>query len=522
MKNSIRRKWRQIFYALVISFLPFCGFSFFNKKEKANNKPNIILFLVDDMGWQDTSVPFWKEKTEFNNRYHTPGMERLAAEGMMFTQAYATTVCSPTRVSLMTGMNASRHRVTNWTLYRNVSQDANHEILSFPTWNVNGVQPVDSIERSVYATMLPQILKDNGYFTIHCGKAHFGAMNTPAANPINCGFDVNIAGHAAGGLGSFLGTENFGNKHKGGYTFPWGVPGLEKYHGDSIFLTEALTIEAKKALDQALDANKPFYLYMSHYAVHIPLNADRRFYQKYIEMGLPEPEAKYASMIEAMDKSLKDLMDYLDEKRIADNTIVLFMSDNGGLSASSRAGELHTHNWPLNSGKGSAYEGGIRVPMIVKWPGKVNHGSETNEMLIIEDFFPTILEMAGVKEYNTVQPIDGKSFVPLLLNPEKEKGTHDLFWHFPNNWGPTGPGIGATSTIRSGCWKLIYYYHDQHFELFNITEDIGEQKNLDDKFPERVNVLAEKLGTYLRKVDAQRPIIKATGQSAPWPDEVVY
>jgi arylsulfatase A-like enzyme len=491
-----------------------------NRNNEKEGQPNIILFLVDDMGWQDTSVPFWKEETEFNKRYHTPGMERLAAEGMMFTQAYASSVCSPTRVSLMSGMNAARHRVTNWTLRRNVSQDVSHEKLGFPEWNMNGVQPVDTIESSTYATMLPQILKDNGYFTIHAGKAHFGAMNTLAANPENCGFDINIAGHAAGGLGSYLGTDNFGNTEKGGHTLPWGVPGLEKYHGDSIFLTEALTIEAKKAMNKALATNQSFYLYMAHYAVHIPMNADRRFYQKYLDMGLPEPEAKYASMIEAMDKSLVDLMDYLDEKGITDNTIILFMSDNGGLSASNRAGEPHTHNWPLNSGKGSAYEGGIREPMIVKWPGKVEHGSETDEMLIIEDFFPTILEMAGVKAYKTVQIVDGKSFVPLLLNPEKETESRDLFWHFPNNWGSTGPGIGATSTIRSGDWKLIYYYHDKSFELFNISQDIGEQNNLAERNPEKVNELSKKLGKYLRSVSAQRPFFKETGQPVPWPDKI--
>ncbi len=487
---------------------------------KQEQPPNIILFLVDDMGWQDTSVPFWEKVTEFNKRYHTPAMERMAAQGMMFTQAYATSVCSPTRVSLMSGMNAARHRVTNWTLRRNASVDAQHRILDYPDWNVNGIQPVDTIELSAYATMLPQILRDNGYFTIHCGKAHFGAMNTLAANPENCGFDINIAGHAAGGLGSYLGTENFGNQEKGGHTLPWGVPYLEQYHGDSIFLTEALTIEAIKALDKALGTNQPFYLYMSHYAVHIPMNADERFFQKYLDEGLPETEAKYASMIEAMDKSLMDLMDYLDEKGIAGNTILLFMSDNGGLSASQRAGIPHTHNSPLNSGKGSAYEGGIRVPMIVKWPENVAPGLKSNEMVIIEDFFPTILEMAQITSYQTVQTVDGKSFVPILLNPEKETETRDLFWHFPNNWGPTGPGIGATSTIRSGEWKLIYYYRDQHFELFNIPEDIGEQNNLADKFPEKVDKLARKLGTYLRSVNAQQPVFKSTGQPVPWPDEV--
>lgn len=485
-----------------------------------NKKPNIILFLVDDMGWQDTSVPFWEKETPYNQRYHTPGMERLAKEGMLFTQAYATSVCSPTRVSLMTGMNAARHRVTNWTLRRNASVDAKHHILAYPKWNVNGVQQVDSIENSVYATMLPQILKDNGYYTIHCGKAHFGAIGTPSANPLNCGFNVNIAGHAAGGLGSYLGEQNFGNKEKGGHTLPWGVPGLEKYHGDSIFITEALTIEAQKSMDVAVKNNKPFFLYMAHYAVHIPLNADRRFYKKYLDAGLPEPEAKYASMIEAMDKSLVDLMDYLDENNLEKNTIILFMSDNGGFSLRPRAGSQHTHNKPLNSGKGSAYEGGIREPMIVKWPEKVKPATRCNDYLIIEDFYPTLINMAGINDYNTVQEIDGVSFIPLLMQENSTAKGRNLFWHFPNNWGPTGPGIGATSTIRSDDWKLIYYYHNQQFELFNLKEDIGELTNLAAKYPEKVKTLAQKLGHYLKNVDAQRPTIKETNEVVPFPDEL--
>lgn len=488
---------------------------------KPESGPNIILFMVDDMGWQDTSVPFWKEKTPFNERYHTPSMERLAGEGMMFTQAYATSVSSPTRVSLMTGMNAARHRVTNWTLHRNASVDGKSEVLSYPEWNVNGVQPTVTVPRSVYATMLPQVLKDNGYYTIHCGKAHFGAQSTPTANPLNCGFDVNIAGHAAGGLGSFLGTENFGNAEKGTHTLPWGVPGLEKYHGDSIFLTEALTREAIAALDNARNTGKPFYLYMSHYTLHIPLYADERFYQKYIDAGLGDYEARYSSMVEGMDKSLGDLMDYLEKNDLAENTIILFMSDNGGFSLRPREGEMHTHNKPLNSGKGSAYEGGIREPMIVKWPGKVNPGTKCNDYLLIEDFYPTILEMAGIEDYKIVQTVDGKSFVPMLTQSGTTASNRDLFWHYPNNWGPTGPGIGATSTIRSGDSKLIYYYEDRHFELFNINDDIGELNNLAGKEEARVKELASKLGAYLRSVDAQRPSFKATGKIAEWPDEVI-
>lgn len=482
-------------------------------------QPNIIMFLVDDMGWQDTSVPFWSSRTPFNDRYHTPAMERLAAQGMVFTQAYACSVSSPTRVSLLTGMNASRHRVTNWTLERNKPVDGKSDILSYPSWNYNGVQPVDTIPNTAYATMLPALLRDNGYCTIHCGKAHFGAIGTPSADPLNCGFDINIAGHAAGGPGSYLGTENFGNSEKGGNTSPWGVPGLEKYHGDSIFLTEALTREAILSLDKARAAGKPFYLYMAHYAVHIPLYADRRFFEKYLGMGLNESEARYASMVEGMDKSLGDLMDYLDRNGIADNTIILFMSDNGGFSLRPRAGELHSHNKPLNSGKGSAYEGGIREPMIVKWPHMVKPGSKCNDYVIIEDFFPTILEMAGVGKYKTVQKTDGKSFVPMLLQKGSTANGRDLFWNFPNNWGPVGPGIGATCTIRNGKWKLIYFYEDQHFELYDTSADIGEKFNMAESEPVIVKEMAGRLGRYLRSVKAQRPIYRSTAAEVPWPDE---
>jgi arylsulfatase A-like enzyme len=486
-----------------------------------SGKPNIVMFLVDDMGWQDTSVPFWTSRTPFNERYHTPAMERLAAGGMIFTQAYASSVSSPTRVSLISGMNAARHRVTNWTLERNKSVDGKSEILSYPDWNVNGVQPSDTVPHSAYATMLPAILRQNGYFTIHCGKAHYGAIGTLSADPLNCGFDVNIAGHAAGAPGSYLGTENFGNSERGGYTAPWGVPGLEKYHGDSIFLTEALTIEALKAVDRARASGKPFYLYMAHYAVHIPLYADNRFYEKYLDMGLNESEARYSSMVEGMDKSLGDIMDYLERNNLADNTIILFMSDNGGFSLRPRAGKLHTHNKPLNSGKGSAYEGGIREPMIVKWPGRVKPGTKCSDYVIIEDFFPTILEMAEVEKYSTVQHVDGKSFVPILLRTGSTARSRELFWNFPNNWGPTGPGIGASCTIRKGEWKLIYFYEDGRFELYNINNDIGEHYNLAASQPERVKNMAIRLGRYLRLVQAQRPSFKSTGKQVPWPDEVL-
>lgn len=488
----------------------------------SSDKPNIILFFVDDMGWQDTSVPFWNMRTPFNDRYNTPNMERLAKQGMKFTQAYATPVCSPTRVSLLTGMNATRHRVTNWTLHkdRTHQMETDHPDLIFPEWNVNGLSQDSLTPRAVHATPLPLLLQKRGYHTIHVGKAHFGAIDTPGENPLKLGFDINIAGHAAGAPGSYLATENFGNNQEKGNS-PWPVPGLEKYHGKDIFLTEALTTEAILAMADAIGHNKPFFLYMSHYAVHTPIQPDMNYLQKYLVSGLDSIEASYASMVEGMDKSLGDIMDYLEENEIDNNTIILFMSDNGGLSAVARGGKPHTHNAPLSSGKGSIHEGGIREPMIVKWPNVVAPNSVNHDYLIIEDFFPTILELAGQDDYKTIQEIDGISFTGLLKGEASSLNERPLFWHYPNEWGPTGPGIGAFSAVRKGDWKFIYYHKDQRFELFNIKNDIGETINLVDKNNNRLNELARVLGDYLREVDAQMPKNRSTGELIPYPDEIV-
>lgn len=480
---------------------------------------NMVVFIVDDMGWQDTSVPFWEEPTSFNQLYQTPNMERLAAAGKIFTQAYATSVCSPSRTSLMTGMNAARHRVTNWTLRRDNPPDARDTILTLPDWNYNGLQPVDSIPNGLYATTLPQILQANGYYTIHTGKAHWGAMNTPGSNPLNLGFDKNIAGHAAGGLGSHLGEKYFGNAEPGVHSLPWGVPGMEAYHGDSINLAEALTIEALKALDER-PKDQPFYLYLSHYIVHIPLEPARKYYEKYRAMGLEEPEARYASMVEEMDASLGRLLQYLDDHQLSENTAIVFLSDNGGLSASARGGVLHTHNAPLNSGKGSAYEGGIRVPFIVKWPGEVLPNSRESTPIVVEDLFPTLLEMAGVQEYETVQEVDGWSLAGLFKDKQK-LAERDLFWHYPNRWGANGPGIGPSSTIRSGDWKLIHRHDMGKLELYNLSNDIGESVDLSQENPEKVLELAEKLTAHLKKTQADIPTVKATGKPVPFPIDLL-
>ncbi len=485
-------------------------------EEIEERPPNIVLFLVDDMGWQDTSVPFWEERTPFNDRYHTPNMNRLAAEGIKFTQAYATPVCSPTRISLMTGMNAARHRVTNWTLRKDSIQpmEKRHETLYFPFWNVNGMSPYAGDSLAVHALPLPQALHDVGYYTAHVGKAHLGSIGTPGAEPKNLGFDVNIAGHAAGAPGSYLGTEDFGNNNPKRAT--WAVPGLEDYHGKDIFLTEAITQEALKAIDTAVTTAQPFFLYLSHYAVHTPIMGDEHFVKKYLAKGLDSIEAKYASMIEGMDKSLGDVMDYLEAKNIADNTVILFMSDNGGLSAHARGGEPHTHNKPLASGKGSMYEGGIREPMLVKWPDHIEPNTKTDFQVIIEDFYPTILEIAGIDSLQTVQKVDGESFVS-VLEGTTYPGIRPLYWHYPNEWGPEGPGIGAASAVRKGDWKLIYFHADQHMELYNLKDDIGETNNLFETNPEKVVELAKNLTDHLKSVDAQMPVHKTTGRRVDYP-----
>ncbi|MBT3379706.1 MAG: sulfatase [Lentisphaerae bacterium] len=479
-------------------------------------QPNIVLFLVDDMGWQDTSEPFWTERTPFNDRYRTPNMERLARTGMKFTQAYACAVCSPTRVSLLTGLNAARHRVTNWTMVRDEARDAPSNELEFPEWNMNGICPDGSVPNTVQARCLPSYLAEAGYRTIHVGKAHFGASDTPGADPLNLGFEVNIAGHAAGGPGSYLSEQGFSGAWRQADLF-WDIPDLEEYHDTGTFLTEALTLEAIRETKRAVADSKPFFLYMSHYAVHVPFAEDPRFIGRYLDEGLDHTEAMYAALLEGMDKSLGDILDMLEEQHVADDTIVIFMSDNGGLSAHGRGGEPHSHNKPLSSGKGSAHEGGIREPMIVRWPGVTEADTTCDDAVIIEDFLPSILEMAGTPD---AARTDGISFVPQLRGERGCSRGRPLFWHFPNRWGPTGPGIGSYSSIRRDDWKLIYYHEPsrpERYELFNITEDIGETCNLAGKQPAVREELSSQLRDFLLSVDAQMPTDKQTGDAVPLP-----
>ncbi|NIA15790.1 MAG: sulfatase-like hydrolase/transferase [Nitrospiraceae bacterium] len=495
------------------------------------HQPNILLFLVDDMGWQDTSLAFWDRPTPFNEHFRTPHMERLARQGIRFTNAYAHAVCSPTRTSLMTGQSPVRHHVTNWTLRTDKDSSGSWGRVGPPAnWRLSGLQPSD--------ITLPRLLHDAGYFTIHCGKAHWGAYDTPGSDPLNLGFDINIAGHAAGGPGSYQGLENFGNKEARSHSRPWGVPGLEAYHGKDIHLTDALTTEAKAAVVKAVDAGRPFFLYMAHYAVHAPIQPHKRFMAHYTDrpyggtnIDIPVEEERYASMVEGMDASLGELLAHLEALGQAENTLVVFTSDNGGLSAHARGKTprdtgANTHNWPLKAGKGSAYEGGTRVPFIASWAvPRADHplqqelplkaGAVSKQPIISEDLFPTLLGVAGADAPSpATHPVDGRDVRLYLLQQESDP-KRPLYFHYPHVWGPRGPGYEPHSAMRVGVWKVIYFYNPRRWELYNVEKDIGEEKNLAKARPRKLQKMAERMKTDLLALGVQWPRDRHTNRGEP-------
>jgi arylsulfatase A-like enzyme len=373
---------------------------------------------------------------------------------------------------------------------------------------MNGLTQGEEVALTIQATTLPQLLKESGYRTIHAGKAHFGAVGTPGENPLNLGFEVNIAGHAAGGPGSYLGKNNFSADFRDGDRI-WDVPGLEKYHGKDVFLTEALTREASAEIERALEEDKPFYLYLAHYAIHAPWEKDDRFFENYSKDGISDFEAVYASMIEGMDRSLGDIVNLLKEKGQWENTILIFMSDNGQPSQA-------TLNKPLRGHKLLPYEGGIRVPLIVYWPEHVRAGSVNSQYVMVEDLFPTILEMAGLSyEEKLIQVVDGLSFVPYLENEKLRDNERPLFWHFPHTYDQF-----PYSAVRQGDWKLIYRHLDQSLELYNLQKDLSETTNLASKETGIRKELATLLSDYLREVEAGMPILKKDNRPVPYPDEI--
>ena len=530
----------------------------------AKERPNIVFFLVDDMGWVDSSVAYGEEVYPNNMRFNTPNMARLAEQGVIMTNAYACPVSTPTRTSMLTGVSAAHSHITNWTSamkdmpsdgtggaiasVTKAASDEGNDLLR-PEWNINGMSPTEGVAHTLHATPLPQILRDAGYFTIHVGKAHWASAGTPGASPYNMGFVVNVSGNVAGMPRSYLSEDNFGNLPEK-WTF-MAVQNMTEYYGTGVHLSEALTREALKTLDYPIAHKQPFYLYFAHYATHTPIQRDPRFIQKYLDAGMDEGQARYASMVEGVDKSLGDVMDFLEEKGLDKNTIIIFMTDNGGNAENTAKGGVRfMHNLPLRNGKGSCYEGGIRVPLAFKWSGKIAPSTRVNTPVVCEDMFPTILDMAGIKNYQTVQKVDGESLVPLItkgskiaakavakgeVTSQKEANAlvieqeisgidpeRPLVFHYPHKWkGYDLEDIDFLSAVRKGDWKLIYRLRTGKMELYNLRTDIGEQSDVAAQNPEKVKELAKALSDKLRGWDAPMPTVRKSGKAVPMPDELL-
>lgn len=464
-------------------------------------RPNIVFFLVDDMGTQDTSEPFYYENgnpviTPLNQRYITPSMEALADRGMKFTHAYAMSVCTPTRMCLMTGMNSARHHVTNWTNPGGTNNDSNstpsHN--SPANWRSRGMDEND--------ITLAQLLQQVGYRTILSGKAHFGGAPYFGSDPHKAGFDVNIAGNEIGHPGSYTGDY--------GQSTSRPVPGLEPYHNTGTFLTEAVTLEINQAIETAVQDDVPFFAYMTHYAVHAPFMEDTRFSANY--PGLSGNALKFATMIEGMDKSLGDILAQLDALGVAEDTLVVFMGDNGSDAP------ISNNSAPLRGKKGNRWEGGIREACMAAWaePNPTNTfqaglpiptNSVCHEVVGVFDWYPTLLGVAGVPFSHEV---DGYDLHPSLAGLPGER-PQEMMVHFPHDHNSD-----YFTTLRQGDWKLHYLYPTDTFELYHLATDVGEATNLASADPDRVMAMARRMARLLDDHGAQWPTFASSGADDPF------
>jgi len=497
--SRLTQMFNKYLLIILLQLIPIFAFS---QKPK-----NILIFLVDDLGWTDNSL---RKPAHFR----TPNLEKLARQGVEFTQAYANQNCTPTRVSLLTGMNSLNHKVTSWTFQKDENpNEGGDPRFAVPDWNMNGINPKPGDPHAVHATTIAQILSDRGYATIHSGKAHFGAYNTVGADPKNLGFQVNIGGTAAGQPASYYGKMAFGNDPQKPNIRA--VPNLQRFHGKDIFLTEALTQETMRIMDSMLTKPKPFFLLFSNYAEHKPIQGDPRSVDAYYKQGMDSTEAIYASLVEGMDKALGDWMDYLDQKDLAKNTVIVFLSDNGGLTDVGRGVPArNTYNTPLRSGKTSGYEGGLRIPLIVS--GLSQRYREIQQPILVEDLFPSILAWTKTTKPENLQVTDGQSILP-FVDGKKSDAKRLLFWHHPHMRTNGSPDIQPFSAIRQGDWKLIFFHKDQHFELYNTKSDLSEQTNLFTKETEKAQFLAKQLGKKLRATKSHMLIDRQKNQEIVYP-----
>lgn len=449
--------------------------------------PNIVFILADDLGWTDLGC--------YGSTFHeTINIDRMAENGMVFSNAYsASPVSSPTRASIMTGKHPSRVKITDWIPG---SDPKNRRLLG----------PKDLHELPLSEITIAEVLKQNDYNTFFAGKWHLG---NEGYFPEDQGFDFNFGGHHKG-------------SPPGGYFSPYNNPKLSD-GPEGEYLTDRLTDESIKFIKENRDT--PFFLFLSYYTVHTPIQANKKFFNKYKEKlsglqdslvrQLPEHNGltvqnqanpAYATMVHSLDYNVGRLLETLKELELSENTIIIFTSDNGGLSTL-RRGIAPTSVKPLRAGKGWCYEGGIRVPLIIKIPGMKNAGTKCKIPVISYDLYPSILEMTKLP-VKPEQHMDGRSILP-LINGKRDINRKAIFWHFPHYHGSAWtPG----SAILMDNWKLIEFYETNTVELYNLENDIGETIDLSGKYPEKVRQLKRKLMEMLKDTGSEFPVINPNYQ----------
>lgn len=464
---------------LLMAAMCLCDLVNATRASAAEVPPNVIVILADDLGWADLSC--------YGSKFHrTPHLDRMAAEGVRFTQAYAACpVCSPTRASLMTGKYPQRFQLTDWLPGR---PDQSGAKLNRP--KIQQQLPLEAVT-------VAEILKEAGYITGHIGKWHLGGAGF---EPTRQGFDLNIGGDHTGTPLSYFAPFR-ANPNGRGPNAVRVMPGLE-VAPDGEYLTDRFAAEAEKFLEQ--NGEKPFFLYLPHNAVHTPLKAKPEIVAKYEAAAArlgpgSQRNPVYAAMLESLDEAVGRVLKKLDDLKIADRTLVIFTSDNGGLATLEGMKAAATINSPLREGKGYLYEGGIRVPLIARWPGKLKPSLNSVTVSSI-DLLPTV---AAICLGKTVSEVDGVNLEPVLTQtatlPER-----DLFWHYPHY---ANQGSRPAAAIRSGEFKLIEYYETGRRELFNVVKDISESRNLSSDQPELVQQLAAKLDAWRQSVGAQLPTL---------------